>query len=80
MDFRPAAAVAARANFDGFKTAYKTVGEHAVTVDVLVPKGLKSGVRPLLVRFHGGGLVGVLSLPLCPKIILLAPLGARRFA
>ena len=44
-------------------TSYKTVNEHKIGVDVLVPKDLKPGSRkcPLMVRFHGGFLVGNLS-------------------
>ena len=40
-------------------TSYKTVNEHKIGVDVLVPKTLKAGTQkcPLMVRFHGGALV-----------------------
>lgn len=43
--------------FNVFTTAYKTVNECAITLDILVPKEIRQGKRPLLVRFHGGGLV-----------------------
>lgn len=38
---------------------YKTVNETPLLASVLVPKELKpeSGPRPILVHFHGGGLV-----------------------
>ena len=40
-------------------TSYKAVNGHKIGVDVLVPKSLKAGNQkhPLMVRFHGGGLV-----------------------
>ena len=40
-------------------TTYKAVNEHPISVDILVPKGLKPGNNkyPLIVRFHGGFLV-----------------------
>lgn len=53
------------AKFDPFHihtTSYKTVNGHPIGVDVLIPKELKSGKRPLLVRFHGGYLVTGASL------------------
>lgn len=41
-------------------TSYKTVNEHPIGVDVLVPKKLDPGTKkhPLIVRFHGGFFVG----------------------
>lgn len=36
---------------------YKTVHEHPILLSVLIPKTVKRGKRPILVRFHGGGLV-----------------------
>ena len=49
--------------FDIHSTSYKTVNEHNIGVDVLVPKDLKLGneKHPLMVRFHGGFLVSNLS-------------------
>lgn len=49
--------------FQIHSTSYKTVNEHSIGVDVLVPKGLKPGSQkhPLMVRFHGGFLVSNLS-------------------
>ena len=37
-------------------TSYKTVNEHPIGVDVLIPKKLEPGNKkhPLIVRFHGG--------------------------
>ena len=48
--------------FHVLSTSYKVVNEHKIGVDVLVPKGLKAGNQryPLMVRFHGGGLVSKL--------------------
>lgn len=64
--------------FDAFTihtTTYKTVSNHPITTDVLIPKTLTSThpaspspspspspPRPILLRFHGGGLVGASSL------------------
>ncbi|KAF2850391.1 alpha/beta-hydrolase [Plenodomus tracheiphilus IPT5] len=44
-------------SFNVYRTFYKTVGTHAIEVGLLVPKTLKPGKHPLLVKFHGGGLV-----------------------
>ncbi|KAF7591461.1 hypothetical protein BBP40_001507 [Aspergillus hancockii] len=59
--------------FDEFfiiTTTYKTVGKHAITVGVLYPKSLaepsnwplRSVPRPVLLRYHGGGLIAGYSL------------------
>ncbi|OJZ90865.1 hypothetical protein ASPFODRAFT_203349 [Aspergillus luchuensis CBS 106.47] len=60
--------------FDAFpiiSVGYKTVGDHTITVDVLYPKTLNdstqqhkspSGPRPVLLRYHGGGLIAGYSL------------------
>lgn len=57
-----------------FRATYKTVSDHALTTDVLVPAHLlldtssqpssssSSSPRPLLLRFHGGGLIAGSSL------------------
>ncbi|KAM0803851.1 Alpha/Beta hydrolase protein [Usnea florida] len=48
-------------------TSYKTVNEHPIGVDVLIPKKLEPGTKkhPLIVRFHGGFFVlGASLLPL----------------
>ena len=41
-------------------TSYKVVNGHPIGVDILVPKDLDPGTKkcPLIVRFHGGCLVG----------------------
>ncbi|KAF2000505.1 alpha/beta-hydrolase [Amniculicola lignicola CBS 123094] len=47
--------------FDGFDmhtSHYKQIGEHKIEVNLLIPKGLKSGKYPVMVKFHGGGLIG----------------------
>lgn len=43
-------------------TSYKSVNEHPIGVDILVPKDLKprTDKHPLIVRFHGGFLVSSL--------------------
>jgi len=47
--------------FDAFEvvpTTYKTVGQHNIRADILIPKKpALSGKRPVIARFHGGGLV-----------------------
>ncbi|KAH9881094.1 hypothetical protein J1614_001587 [Plenodomus biglobosus] len=44
-------------SFNVYRTCYKKIGSHAIEAGVLVPKDLKPGKHPLLVKFHGGGLV-----------------------
>ncbi|KAL4899926.1 hypothetical protein BDW74DRAFT_162707, partial [Aspergillus multicolor] len=43
--------------FDLIQATYKHVGEHGIRVDVLIPETPTTGKRPVVVRFHGGGLV-----------------------
>ncbi|MCJ1403211.1 hypothetical protein MMC11_006434 [Xylographa trunciseda] len=53
------------AKFDPFTihtTSYKIVNGYPIDVDILVPKDIKAGKRPLLVRFHGGYMVTGASL------------------
>ncbi|KAL4967122.1 uncharacterized protein BDV14DRAFT_198219 [Aspergillus stella-maris] len=45
------------AGFDIIPTTFKHVGEHDIRVDVLVPQKAAPGKRPVIVRFHGGGLL-----------------------
>ena len=51
----------AATRFDGFnihRTSYKKIGSHEIAVNVLIPKNAKPGKKhPLVVKFHGGGLV-----------------------
>ncbi|KAL4819917.1 Alpha/Beta hydrolase protein [Aspergillus spinulosporus] len=42
---------------DLIQATYKLVGDHAIRVDVLIPQTLETGERPMIARFHGGGLV-----------------------
>ncbi|GME26014.1 hypothetical protein GTA08_BOTSDO08395 [Neofusicoccum parvum] len=47
-------------HFKGFRifdVPYKKVGSHPIQTSVLVPKEACKGPRPVIVRFHGGGLV-----------------------
>jgi acetyl esterase/lipase len=44
-------------SFDIYTTSYKTIGDHGIAANVLIPKNLKSGQSPLFVKWHGGGLV-----------------------
>jgi cephalosporin-C deacetylase-like acetyl esterase len=50
--------------FDSFNihtTSYKKIGDHEIEVSVLIPKALKPGKHPLIVKWHGGGLVRYVS-------------------
>ncbi|KAL4995945.1 Alpha/Beta hydrolase protein [Aspergillus recurvatus] len=43
--------------FDLIQETYKYVGDHAIHADILVPRTSHYGKRPIIARFHGGGLV-----------------------
>jgi acetyl esterase/lipase len=51
-------------DFEIHDFVYKTVGDHDISLSILVPKTLLSevngshGKKPVIVRFHGGFLVG----------------------
>ena len=71
----PSAIAASPEKFDPFNihtTSYKTVNGHPIGVDVLIPKGIKPGKLPLIVRFHGGYLVSSL-LPIPDSFKILNP-------
>ncbi|KAF1963860.1 alpha/beta-hydrolase [Byssothecium circinans] len=45
-------------NFNIYRTSFKSIGDHKIDVGILVPKGIKSSRKvPVVVNFHGGGLV-----------------------
>ncbi|KAH7356325.1 Alpha/Beta hydrolase protein [Pyrenochaeta sp. MPI-SDFR-AT-0127] len=44
-------------SFDIYHTSYKKIGDHEIELGILVPNDLKPDKHPLLVKFHGGGLV-----------------------
>ncbi|KAF1840250.1 alpha/beta-hydrolase [Cucurbitaria berberidis CBS 394.84] len=44
-------------SFDIYHTSYKKIGNHEIRAGILVPKTLSPGKHPILVKFHGGGLV-----------------------
>lgn len=44
-------------DFDIHTTTYKRIGNHEIAVGILVPRKIKPGKHPLLVKFHGGGLI-----------------------
>ncbi|ETS84817.1 hypothetical protein PFICI_02842 [Pestalotiopsis fici W106-1] len=44
-------------DFRILSTTYKTVGEHPLQVNVLIPRALTEGDCPVILRFHGGGFV-----------------------
>ncbi|KAJ6111906.1 hypothetical protein N7523_007967 [Penicillium sp. IBT 18751x] len=43
--------------FDILQTNFKHVGDHPIRTDILVPQKPHTGKRPVILRFHGGGLV-----------------------
>ncbi|KAL5360243.1 Alpha/Beta hydrolase protein [Aspergillus floccosus] len=45
------------AGFDLLQSPYKTVGDHEIRADFIIPQSDYTGKRPVIVRFHGGGLV-----------------------
>jgi cephalosporin-C deacetylase-like acetyl esterase len=44
-------------SFHVYRTTYKKIDNHEIEVGILVPKDLKPGKHPVIVKFHGGGLV-----------------------
>ncbi|KAF2090553.1 alpha/beta-hydrolase [Saccharata proteae CBS 121410] len=45
------------AGFDIHDATYKRVNDQPIDLSILVPKQIQPGPRPVLVKFHGGGLV-----------------------
>ncbi|KAF7167263.1 hypothetical protein CNMCM5623_000625 [Aspergillus felis] len=45
------------AGFNLIQTHYKQIGDHAIRADFIIPKSTFTGKRPVIVRFHGGGLI-----------------------
>ncbi|KAJ5864890.1 uncharacterized protein N7529_006806 [Penicillium soppii] len=50
------------AGLDLIQTTYKTVASHSIRTDILIPQNQHTGKRPIIIRFHGGGLVTADSL------------------
>ncbi|RMZ69973.1 Alpha beta hydrolase fold-3 [Pyrenophora seminiperda CCB06] len=44
-------------SFHVYRIPYKKIGEHAIEVGILVPKELEKGKHPVMVKWHGGGLI-----------------------
>ncbi|MCJ1275189.1 hypothetical protein MMC21_002990 [Puttea exsequens] len=44
-------------HFTHLNVPYQTINDHAITTDILIPKDIKPGKAPLIVRFHGGFLI-----------------------
>ena len=42
-----------------FRTSFKKIGDNDIDVGILVPKDLKPGKHPVIVKFHGGNLVSL---------------------
>lgn len=61
MSVNPEAMVRGQKALNAFNVTsatYQTIGDHNITVDVLIPKDLKPGKQhPVIIRFHGGFLV-----------------------
>ncbi|KAJ5753915.1 uncharacterized protein N7511_008068 [Penicillium nucicola] len=45
------------ANLDLIQTTFKKVGDHEIRTDILIPQTPFDGQRPVILHFHGGGLV-----------------------
>lgn len=45
------------AGFDLVQTNYKTVGDHNIRADLIIPQSNYTGKRPVIIHFHGGGFV-----------------------
>ncbi|RAK92509.1 alpha/beta-hydrolase [Aspergillus costaricaensis CBS 115574] len=43
------------AGFDLVQTNYKTVGDHNIRADFIIPQSNYTGKRPVIIHFHGGG-------------------------
>jgi cephalosporin-C deacetylase-like acetyl esterase len=59
-------------SFQVYRTCYKKIGEHEIEVGILVPKDLKPGKfeHPLMVKFHGGGLVSRIAVAMPSRLSL----------
>jgi len=44
-------------SFNIYRTSYKKASDQGIDIGILIPKNLKPGKHPILVKFHGGGLV-----------------------
>ena len=44
-------------SFNIYRTSYKEIDSQDIDVGILIPKNLRPGKHPILVKFHGGGLV-----------------------
>jgi cephalosporin-C deacetylase-like acetyl esterase len=47
-------------SFNLYRTSYKKIGDHEIEVNILVPKEIAPGKQPVLVKWHGGGLVSII--------------------
>jgi hypothetical protein len=44
-------------DFTIIQAEYKRVGSHGIRADIMIPKTVSPGKRPVIIRFHGGFLV-----------------------
>jgi acetyl esterase/lipase len=47
-------------SFNLYRTSYKKISDHEIEVNVLVPKDITPGKQPVMVKWHGGGLVSII--------------------
>ncbi|KAJ5112059.1 hypothetical protein N7532_000104 [Penicillium argentinense] len=43
--------------FDLIQTTYKHINTHSIRADILIPQAPHAGPRPVILRYHGGGLL-----------------------
>lgn len=48
-------------SFDIYQTFYKKIQCHEIEVGILIPQGLKPGLHPVFLKFHGGGCVSSIA-------------------
>lgn len=49
-------------NFNILPTVYKVVDGHEIRANLIFPRSIPTGKAPVVVHFHGGGLVSLLPL------------------
>lgn len=43
--------------FNVYRAPFKKIGDHEIEAGIIIPKDLKPGKKPVIVKFHGGCLV-----------------------
>lgn len=49
-------------NFNILQAVYKVVDGHEIRANLIFPRSISTGKAPVIVHFHGGGLVSLLPL------------------